>query len=321
MSTLTPRENFLRFLRNETPQWLPGNRDLKRFNPSLIPGNVARGMVIQQHPVPVSEYGGTDNFGVNWIFDAAAGGSMEVRPLLSSLDELEDWENTVTFPDLSSYDWEGCAKENAEYLNTDKLLYATIFSGYFERLISFVGFENAAVALIDEDMEESVHALLDRLTDVYIEQIALMKKYFNVEFLDFHDDWGTQRAPMFSPAVHQEMIVPHLKKLVEGAHAHGVYLEQHSCGLIEPLIPGLISTGIDTWRGQAVNDKKMLVDKYGDRFKFGVELRVSEGARDDEVAAVSRQVKEDFAGKRVWIFMARTLTPPQRELAWKILSE
>ena len=28
----------------------------------------------------------------------------------------------------------------------------------------------------------------------------------------FHDDWGSQRAPSFSPATCREMIVPYLKR-------------------------------------------------------------------------------------------------------------
>ena len=115
---------------------------------------------------------------------------------------------------MDSYDWEGCAKENAEYLNTDKLVSATIFSGFFERLISFVGFEDAAIALIDEDYQEHVHRLFDKLADFYIDLISRMHEHFGVEYFDIHDDWGTQRAPIFSVKTHEEMILPYIKKYI-----------------------------------------------------------------------------------------------------------
>ena len=105
MAKLSPRENFIRFLRGEEYEWLPSNFDQKRFLPELIPGNASRGMVMQQKPFPPEKYGGVDYFGVDWVFEPQNGGSMERHPLLDDLDDLEDWESKVTFPDLDSYDW------------------------------------------------------------------------------------------------------------------------------------------------------------------------------------------------------------------------
>lgn len=52
---------------------------------------------------------------------------------------------------------------------------------FFERLISFVGFEDAAVALVDEDLQEPVHSLLERLAEYYAEFIRRMHRHFNVK--------------------------------------------------------------------------------------------------------------------------------------------
>ena len=317
---LTPRENFKRFFRNEEYEWLPSNEDQRLFVPAVIPSNVARGMVRQQNPYPVEQYGGKDYFGVEWVYDAPNSGSMEVRPLLDDLEDLEEWEEKIVFPDLDSYDWAGCAAENAEYLDTDKLISTTIFSGFFERLISFIGFEDAAIALIDEDYKEYVHALFDKLADFYIDLIARMNKHFGVEYFDFHDDWGTQRATIFSVKTYEEMIMPYIKKVADGAHAMGILMEQHSCGLIEDFIPGLIETGVDTWRGQAINDKKKLVEEYGDQFCFGVELRPRPGATNEEVREMAEKMKADYAGKKIWLFMGRGVTPEQKAIACKVMA-
>ena len=45
MAKLTPRENFLRFLRDEPTEWVPTSYDQLTILPSIIPDNVARGMV------------------------------------------------------------------------------------------------------------------------------------------------------------------------------------------------------------------------------------------------------------------------------------
>lgn len=319
-SMLTPRENFVRFLKKENYEWIPSSADMLRIMPAAIPGFVARGLVFQQNPY-TGQFGGKDLFGVDWYYDAPARGSMEKAPLLSDPDDLENWEEHVHFTDLSSLDWEGCAAENAEYLKTDKIIYTTIYSGFFERLISFVGFENAAMALIDEDQQPAVHRLFSALADYYIELIGYFHRYFNVELVALHDDWGTQISTMFSVETHTEMILPYIKRVVDGAHAIGVYFEQHSCGKIEKLVPNIIASGADTWRGQNINDKKMLVDTYGDSFLFGVDLAPtgSTSLSDEDGRTMLSKIFEQYKGKNVWYGFTRQLGPQLTKLATELL--
>ena len=311
MSALTQRENFIRFLKGEPYEWMPSGRDRKSFLPSLSPENIARGRVAQQEPFDRKLYGGKDWFGVEWKYDPVIKGSMEVAPLM---DEIEGWEDKIKFPDLSALDWAGCAEKNKEYLQTDQILVSTLYTGFFERLISFLGFENAAMALVDDDAQDEVKKLFDKLADFYIEQIRYMHQYLNVEFIILHDDWGTQRGPMFSAETHQEMIVPYVKKVVDAAHQEGVFVEMHSCGMIEPLIPGLISTGVDTWCGQEVNNKLALIQKYGGEFKFGIEFRLAQPVSDEELIKLVRQFKANYTGKEVWLIVGWELPPAQAQL-------
>ena len=93
----------------------------------------------------------------------------------------------------------------------------------------------------------------------------------------------------------------------------GVYYEQHSCGLIETLIPQLIETGADTWRGQRICDKKMLVDRYGDRFRFGVEIRPDGPVDDETVFRMAEECLNDYRGKHVWLSVGRIFSPGKKE--------
>ena len=299
---MTPRENFIHFLKNEPYEWTPCSPDRRGFCPSIIPDHIARAMVCEQAPY-TGVKGGKDLFGVEWVYVPSVGGSMETGIMF---EDITEWEKYVTFPNLDDLDWEGCAKANAEYLNTDELLHSTIFTGYFERLISFVGFENASLALIDEDEQVYVHKLFDKLTDFYIDMIHRLHKYFNVEMVDVHDDWGNQRSLMFSTDTHREMILPYIKRLVDAAHAEGVFIEQHSCGKVEALLPNMIESGVDTWRGQRnVVDKDALVEKYGDQFKFCVEIRPGENAPDDLIRQAAKEAYAKYHGKEVWVMMSR----------------
>ena len=203
---------------------------------------------------------------------------------------------------------EGVAKANAEYLKTDKIIHSTIYTGFFERLIGFTGFENAAMDLIDEDCQEYVHKLFSKLADLYIEIIHRLHKYFNVEIVEVHDDWGNQRSLMFSVDTHREMVMPYMQRIADAAHAEGVFIEQHSCGKIEALIPNLIESRVDTWRGQSsVIDKKWCVDNYGDQFRFGVEIRPAEDIKPEDVMPYAKAILDEYHGKDVWIVLGRSI--------------
>lgn len=88
------------------------------------------------------------------------------------------------------------------------------------------------------------------------------------------------------------------------------------CGCISTLIPNLISTGIDSWRGQPkVNDKLALVKKYGNAFKFGVELLTPDHpATDHEAKQIAQQFVDEYTGADVWLALTRGFTDSQMNM-------
>lgn len=221
----------------------------------------------------------------------------------------------MVFPDLDAFGWEGCARENADYLKTDKIVTTTIYTSFFERLISLVGFENAAMALVDEDQLEAVEKLFDRLTDFYIDYIRRLHRWFNVEMVVIHDDWGTQTSTMFSGEIHRELFVPRIRRITGAAHAEGVFVEQHSCGKIESIFPNIIESGVDTWAGQSINDKKRLVELYGDRFAVGMVIIMDGPMGDEEMRAMVKKVLDDYEGRRIWLAVfGSALTRESRQM-------
>lgn len=317
----TPKENFIHFYRNEPVQWTPMADDTKGFQPEEISLYIARGFVLQQEPFPTERYGGLDWFGIDWVYDPAVRGSMEVS---HPLDDISEWEEKIQFPDLDAIDWEGIGQKNAAYLDTDKLLTTIIFSGFFERLISFVGFENAAVALIDEEQQEDVHRLFSRLADFYIDYIRRMHEHYGIMQVCIHDDWGTQRGLIFSPDIHAEMIRPYIQRVIEAVHGMGMFYEMHSCGKVVQLIPAMIEMGVDTWLGQDLadlNDKDALIEEYGDRFKFGATMPKLSSTDLEATRGEIRAAVEKYADKRVWTRCDRTYTPEQKAYAYQYTRE
>jgi len=264
---ISAMENLRAFTSNETPFWMP-NGEYISFSPSIIPDNIARGAVVEREPT--DEKGGKDMFGVEWEYSELAGGSM-VKPGSPLMDDANDWRKVIKFPDLSSWNWKKCAENNRELLeNNDDPVWITQYTGLFERLISFMDFENAAVALIDETQKDAVKELFSRLCDLYEEIIDNYVEHFNMTGILFHDDWGSQKAPFFSMNTFREMIAPYIQRLTSYCHKKSVIFELHSCGHIELLMDAIVDCGIDMWRPQPMNDVENLIKTYGSRIKIGV---------------------------------------------------
>ena len=297
---MTSRENWIAALQHKPHEWKPSFSEVLRFGPEELGEYKGRGFVSQQAPFDPANFGGKGLFGVNWEYEAAVGGSIDMG---RQYDDISEWRDKIVIDDIDAYDWEGIAKKNADYLNDPtRLKIMTIFTGYFERLIAFSSFEDAAMALIDPDAEDDVHALFDKLTDFYCEYIRRCVKYFGIDMFEFHDDWGSQRAPLFSPDTIEEMIFPHMQRVIDTCHELGCFFQLHSCGQIEPIIPLVIKHGVDTWVGQEVCDKEMLVTKYGDEFFFGVTVKPDPKKSLEENVAMIEHKAEFYKDKNVWWF-------------------
>jgi hypothetical protein len=308
---ISPKDNTLAFLKGEKPLWIPRSTDGVTLITRNVPDNMARAFIFEAQPLAPEEYvGGPDMFGVEWVLVPAANGSM-VRPGNPVLKNANDWKNIVKTPDVASWDWEAAAKRNADFIDTDRATTAWLMTGLFERLISFMDFEPAAMALIDEDQQDAVHELFSFLCGVYEKVIDKFREYFHVDILYFHDDWGSQRSPFFSHGTCSEMIVPHLKRLSDYCHSKGMFMNLHCCGAVEKLIPCMIEAHVDIWSGQDFNDKKKILDLYGDKItiEIGSPIPFPFGAdapqpKPEEAIAAAEQWMELYGktGKRALAF-------------------
>ncbi|MBQ9031237.1 MAG: methyltransferase [Parasporobacterium sp.] len=290
---ISPEENLRRTIAGE-PVWIPSDTELSLFAPATVFENVTRGMVIDAKRIPPEEFGGKDYFGVEWVYVPEQRGSM-VKPGNPLMEEAGEWRDKIHFPDLSSWDWEDCAKRNAPLLNQGRMIKTPLFTGFFERLVSFMDMQGALIALIDEDQQEDVKELFDRLADFYIKLIGCMRNYFHVDIVWFHDDWGSQRAPMFSYDTVEEMILPSLKKVVDAVHAMGMIFEFHSCGNIETLVPLIVKAGADLWDGQEMNDKISLSHTCKGKLTIEVEPQIRPEMTEEEIRSYIKTLLDQYA--------------------------
>lgn len=290
---VTQRE-AVRATYEKKPIWLVSSKDTMMFNPRCIPENIARGMVVDAEPFnAVEEAGGPDIFGIEWVYEPEAHGSM-VIPGTQVFDDANDWKDVLTFPDVDSWDWAGSAEINKEFLNNDKFVQPWLFTGWFERLISFMGFEDAAFALLDEDQEDAVAELMMALSDLYIDIVDHFVKYYDhIDGFYVHDDWGSQASALFNADVAERLIVPAMRKFTDHVHDLGLYCELHSCGNSGHVqTPNLIAAGWDSWTPQRMNDNADLWELYGDKIILPPSLDqvTADWSEEDQIAAAKAYV-------------------------------
>jgi hypothetical protein len=279
------------------PYWqMLGSIECKTFTPRILPDNVARAFVFEAIPFDPMKGGGKDMFGIEWEYVPQVGGSM-VRPGKPFVEDANEIMAKVQWPDIDKWDWEGSAKENQDFLTPDTFNLCWFQTGFYERLISFMDFENAIMAIFDEDQKDAVHAFFDKLTDLYIRIFDKFITYFpGIDGFYIHDDWGSQKETFFSPAVAEEMIVPYMRRVTDFLHSKGRFCELHSCGQLLKQVPNMIKAGWDAWGGQAMNDTQKIYELYGDQILIGVipDPFDSQTTSEDEQRARAREYAEKF---------------------------
>ena len=317
---VTQREAF-QALYNRKPVWQITAIEQKMFAPKSNPDNIARAFVFDGTKTPQS--GGTDMFGIEWEFVPQVGGSM-VRPGKPFIEDANDIAKKVVWPDIDKWEWESCAKANVEYLSGEKYIVAWFLNGWYERLISFMDFEGAVVAMIDEDQKDAVKDFFDKLSDLYIRIFDKYLTHFpQINGFCIHDDWGSQKETFFSPATAQEMIVPYMRRVTDFLHSKGKSCELHSCGQLLKQVPNMIAAGWDSWHPQLMNDTQKIYELYGDKIIVGVvpDAFDPEKTTEEEQRALAREYARKFCNPDkpsfVNTYSSRALTAAYREELYK----
>jgi hypothetical protein len=283
---ISERENLMRALNHEKPLWMPnfpGSSQLAgRGGIGFEPGfDLKDGDTI------------TNAWGMILQHSEAQGSPTPINHVLS---EVSKFREEIHFPDL---DVLYAVPSPPDFVRDENLSIMThIESACFEELHMMEGFEQALIDLISEP--EKCREFFETLVDMEIEIFRRENEFFHFDYVMYHDDWGTQRAPFFSLDLFKETILPPTIRLVQEIKKSGVKLFFHNCGKVDQFIPYLIEEiGADGLEIQTINDIKGILQKYGDRVTVEYQspdpyLLFDPNVTLDQVRGLARKIVDEY---------------------------
>ena len=283
---MTPRENMLRAYRHEKPEWVPN-------------GFTDYDLWFSHGERYFGEGSGDDWFGVNWTYTPELNSQTET-PGQDEIEDLENWREKISFPDLRAYDWKSIAAEGtANWDRENRVSLCMLLNGPFERMMSLMGFENALCAFLETPDE--VHEFFEALTDFKCQYLKILKDFFDFDVIAYHDDWGNNQNMFFSMDMWREFIKPYIQKVIDCTHELGMIFEMHSCGYIKPTIGELTEMGIDSIQPlQYCNEVDDIKAAYGDKILLSGGFNTQgvlerPGASEEEIRAEVRRTLDSLA--------------------------
>lgn len=262
---MTEKENLMRSIRGEEPAWLP------TFTWGKMPGSTEDPPSAKLGPSFLFKHRdgpeGVDYWGVKHVANAETNYASLPEPNNFILKDITKWRDVIKRPDISGINWEEMARKDLEKagLNPDRtaIVYHT-HVGYFQTLMSFMGFTEGLCAMYEEP--EEVKALFEFLSDFYVEVAEKSIDYYKPEFIGVTDDTATKLNPFISPEMFEELLMPSYRKHANVGLRRGLPAEMHNCGRCEDFIDYWFELGVVAWDpAQTTNDLKGIKEKYGDR--------------------------------------------------------
>ena len=254
---MTPRENVIRTLRHDNPEWVPVN--LWQLPAAKLKYGDALEKIISECQIDIisapfedptedprhyqtGSY--TDCWGSTWNnYQAGIIGEVKDFPLA---DFSKVWE--YKSPKELLLSGAGGLKETGEFIsaNRDKFILGGWIS-IFERMQFLRGTENI---FMDTLLEEPEYFKLIEIVEDYYMTYLDMWLGTDVDGIIFGDDWGSQRSLLISPETWRAQFKPVYKRFFDKIHKAGKFVFMHSDGYIYDLYDELIEIGVDAINSQ-----------------------------------------------------------------------
>lgn len=326
MSKLTPKQNFLRLLKNELPESVPvftmGFNGINGETPWKIVGPF---LFDETHLTPTPG-GRTDIWGVKYVTNKETGFGCIPEPGNFILKDVCEWREIIKAPEMpKDIDWRKMAEKDiaASGINDNESARMGIIGLMpFQQFIAFMGFEEGLCALAEEP--EEVSALLHYMADLYVPLVEKTVEYYDIDCLYLLDDTASKYTPFLSVDMYREILKPVYERLTKPAMERGIPVEFHNCGKCEYFLEDMIDFGVKLLDpAQTTNDLEGIKKKYGKDFILcgcfdWVPPITWPEVNEDEIRKQVRDTIDKFAPYGGFMSSASALGSPGDELTAKV---
>ena len=262
---MNPRENFLRTVEMDYPEWIPCSialtppiwhtyrerlEDLILKYPSIF-GEYKRGSVdFDDFGIRRKGNTFTDEWGCVWLFLKDGLQGQVVKHPLESWDNLKDYKPPDPIA-IGAFPREGLPphptfdEARAQIMKAKargRLAAGSSAHGFlFQRLYYLRGFRNLMLDFVRKPPELQV--LIDMVVD-YNMKIVNKWLEFGVDLIGFGDDLGTQTRLTINPRTFRKYIIPAYSKIFKTVRAAGAHVHLHSDGHIIEVAEDLMEAGV-----------------------------------------------------------------------------
>ncbi len=203
-----------------------------------------------------------------------------------TVQEKEDWDKLIK-PHVIGFDrrrinFEDYRKQKARAAK-DNQFFCYAFAGPFELIHPVCGHEYMLMGMLEDP--DWVYEMAMTFAEMLIRHIeVLFEEEGDPDGIWMYEDMGFKGKPFMSPEHYAKLIQPSHKMLFDWFHARGKKVIVHSCGFVEPLVPGMIEAGMDLLQAIEVKagmDLPHLIDLFGDKIGFCGGYDVRELASND----------------------------------------
>ena len=200
----------------------------------------------------------------------------------------------------------------------------------YEYLWRCIGSENALIWMASDT--DALRAFVDRI-GAWMAKLAEAQIAAGQGRLAGMYIWGDvayRNGMFFGPARWREIFKPHVKRLIDICHAHGLMVIYHGCGNATPIFDDLVEIGLDGYNpleAKADLDVVQLKQQYAGKLAFvgNIDVRILEAGAPE---AIRREVryKSQAAEGGGWVFqsdhsISSGVAPESYKLAIETLRE
>ncbi len=321
---MTDRENKLRAIRFEHPDYIPMNfgiagacwhyydhdalYELIESHPLLFPGYTRPKTAKKENRDGMYiSHTFTDDFGCVWqeAIDGIRGVIIK-RP-------LDTWSHFDSYqlPALPKINVKKEKIKVAAAKTAGYFMTASLEHGHtFLRLSDVCGYEKLLYDMADEDKNLiKLIGMLEEYNYYFVDKWAQI----GYDMIGYPEDLGMQAGPMISPELLRKYLKPSYQRLMKPARDNGILVHMHSDGDIRTLADDLVDGGVDILNLQdLVNGIDWIADKFAGKYCIDLDIdrqNITFGGTPKQIDALIREEVKKLSTPKGGLMMIYGLYP------------